>query len=190
MEHRSSSSQQAGVEQTSVVVFADRLEMSSAWLSADADVLPDYTIIDCLGCNHCLLSSFPYMWKSITACPLSVSAPFIAIINQDCRLRPFLAITSFVLLMSPFALSRLLASALHYSKLPHSKEYFLPIPAPPSFCSLNITIPTMSPPTPPTPPTFQIRSHRQNGRVHRRKRQKIQLLRLCRAAPGFLPNCR
>ena len=58
VEHRSSSSQQAGVEQASVVKFADRLAMSGVWLSMDTGVPSAYTIIDRVCCNHCLLSVY------------------------------------------------------------------------------------------------------------------------------------
>ena len=188
VEYRSSSSQQAGVEQASVVMFADMLGMSSVWHSVDTGVRPASTIIDCVGCNYCLLSSYLCVWKPTTVCPQIVSVQLLAIIKS--RLS-FAADVPGHLLCSPyattFALSRLLASAAHCSKFPHSEKFSRPIPASPSFCPVKTTFFTMSPPT---HPTFQIHSHRQNGGIHRRKRPKIQLLRRCSAAPGIPPYCR
>ncbi len=56
--------------------------MSSVWLSVGTGVPPAYTIIDYVGCNHCLLSSYLCVWRPTTVCPQTVSVQLIAIIKS------------------------------------------------------------------------------------------------------------
>ena len=56
--------------------------MSSVWLSVGIGVPSAYTIIDYVGCNHFLLSSYLCVWRPTTVCSQTVSVQLIAIIKS------------------------------------------------------------------------------------------------------------
>ena len=56
--------------------------MSNFCLPVGTGVPPAYTIFDCVGCNHFLLSSYLCVWRPITVCPQTVSVQLIALIKS------------------------------------------------------------------------------------------------------------